>query len=305
MVSEKYEHLVRHRDDYDLLFVGSSRLNHGIIPQKFDAAVKRVTGKNIRSFNAAYDAMWPPESFYYLERLLALKPKKLRWVIFELMDLNPKLRDLEQPTLRETYWHDLRRTILAIRSTSRICDGDHENERLNDEAHLRLFLKESLNLGRGSDFLQKGLLQSGKVKKKNKKKHKPDWDGFDPGPAHGLPDAERASYLRSVATMAKPLPAEELSPLLMHELDRVVALIRAAGAEPIFVVTPTLNPKENFASVPGGSTLLKYVDAHKYAALYAPALHYDGWHLNEAGAAVFSQILGDEVAPLLDEGRKK
>src|SRR4051812_30071776 len=84
-VGPKYRYFAANRDNYDVLFLGSSRFYHQIIPREFDAAVEKLTGQRLRSFNAAYDAVWPPESYYYLRKLLELRPGKLRWVVIDAM----------------------------------------------------------------------------------------------------------------------------------------------------------------------------------------------------------------------------
>src|SRR6185295_4580036 len=106
----KWSYFARNRDRIDVLFVGSSRFYHQIIPAQFDAAV----GEG-RSFNFGYDGMWPPESFYLLRRLLDLRPARLKWVVIDLMDINTQLDALNVSTLRMAYWHDLRHTALAFR----------------------------------------------------------------------------------------------------------------------------------------------------------------------------------------------
>ena len=76
----------------------------------------------------------------------------------------------------------------------------------------------------------------------------------------------------------------------------IVADVCKAGAEPIFVIAPTLNERENFAAIPGGAALIPLNDPQKYPRLFDPDLHYDGWHLNERGAHDFTRDLAEQFA---------
>ena len=79
-------------------------------------------------------------------------------------------------------------------------------------------------------------------------------------------------------------------------MGEIVAAVRARGLEPVFVITPSLNPKENFASLPGSPRLLRLNDPRQYPQLYDPDLYYDPWHFNPRGAALFTRLLAERFA---------
>ncbi|MES2570644.1 MAG: hypothetical protein V4710_11400, partial [Verrucomicrobiota bacterium] len=60
IVSEKLAYFARHRDEYDTLFIGSSRVYRQIDPALFDQ-VTREAGVPTRSFNLGIDSMFSPE----------------------------------------------------------------------------------------------------------------------------------------------------------------------------------------------------------------------------------------------------
>src|SRR6188474_2428492 len=74
-VSRNLRFFQRHGNDFDTLFVGSSRIHHQISPAIFDRAM-REAGFTTRSFNFGVNAMFPPEDSYFVERLLATKPRQ-------------------------------------------------------------------------------------------------------------------------------------------------------------------------------------------------------------------------------------
>jgi hypothetical protein len=79
-----------------------------------------------------------------------------------------------------------------------------------------------------------------------------------------------------------------------------VAEVRAVGAEPILVVAPTLDPRENFRELPPGVAVWRYHDVDAYPALYDAENRYDPTHLNDAGAQIFTDLLAARFAELLN-----
>ena len=82
-VREKLAHLAAHGDDYDVIFVGSSRIQNHIMPALFDRLTAEG-GLPVKSFNAGVSSMHTPEDGWYLEQILARKPARLRWVFLEI-----------------------------------------------------------------------------------------------------------------------------------------------------------------------------------------------------------------------------
>src|SRR6185369_9557893 len=112
---EKYAWLAGHADDYDTLFLGSSRVYRGIIPAVFDK-LTAAAGVPTHSFNLGIDGMKPPEDAYVLERVLALRPKRLRWVFIETGDVRQNVIRGGVGDVRSVHWHDTRRTILVLKA---------------------------------------------------------------------------------------------------------------------------------------------------------------------------------------------
>ena len=75
--------------------------------------------------------------------------------------------------------------------------------------------------------------------------------------------------------------------------------VREAGAEPIFMLPPTVRVEEHLAAgLPPGMTVWEFDDPAQYPRLYLPELHYDPGHLNEAGAHEFTELLAQRLAEL-------
>jgi hypothetical protein len=282
----KWEFFKKHRDRYDVLFIGSSRFYHQIIPPQFDAAAV-AAGVKLESFNFGYDAMWPPESYYLLRRLLELRPSRLKWVVIDLMDIQTQLDERNESTLRTAYWHDVPHTILALREIlSSKLQSAKKRELL--EKHARLGIAHALNLGRGADLTNR-LFAPKPARRKPFTWAK--YAGFEAEPAAGLTGPAREEFLDRVASLRARLAPSTPRPIFREALSGIIRDVRRAGAEPIFVIAPTLNVSENFESVPDGAALIPLNNPTEFPELYDPDHHYDPWHLNEKGAVDFTAIL--------------
>ncbi|MGB8167090.1 MAG: hypothetical protein WCF18_06335 [Chthoniobacteraceae bacterium] len=280
----KWSYFKQRRDQIDVLFLGSSRFYHQIIPAQFDAVV------GSRSFNFGYDGMWPPESFYLLRQLLALRPARLKWVVIDLMDINAQLDERNNSTLRMAYWHDLKHTRIAFEDI--LASKFHWNQKFEFlEQHGRLCVSQILNLGRGADLLSKLLAP------KPPRKTPFTWEataGFEAGPDRGMEGKAREGYVATVERLKQGIAPAPVRPVFRDALSDLIADVRSAGAEPIFVIAPTINGRENFTDVPGEAAVFALNDPAKFPELFVPEKHYDAWHLNEKGAVDFTAILAEK-----------
>ena len=76
-VTPKLDYLEGHIGDFDTVFIGSSRIYHGVSPKVFDATTG-AAGRGTHSFNLAVNDMLPPESLRMLGTLLEMRPPRLR-----------------------------------------------------------------------------------------------------------------------------------------------------------------------------------------------------------------------------------
>ncbi|MGV3531986.1 MAG: hypothetical protein ACO1QR_06415, partial [Chthoniobacteraceae bacterium] len=112
-------------------------------------------------------------------------------------------------------------------------------------------------------------------------------------------------YEETVARLRRNLSQSPVGPVFRGAIAELVRDIRAAGAEPVFVIAPTLNARENFTGLPEGVALFAFNDPNEHPVLFDPAMHYDGWHLNGRGAAVFTDLLAERFANEFLEKRQE
>ena len=292
-IAAKYRYLAENKARFDTIFVGSSRVFHQIDPQQFDAEIAALGGRT-QSVNLAYDSVWPPESFYFARRLLALRPPRLRWVFIELMRIHTDLETRNDRTMRTAYWHDWRHTALACRAVFASRRSPVEKWRLAAN-HAVIFARWNANLGRGSESLRDAVLPA-------KQKRPASWlhrAGFLPENDRHITDEELPHYLQTVAQLRDSLPSIPVSALYFSALEGLVAEVRRAGARPVFLLTPSRDAEENLTGLPAGVPVLAFNNPAQYPTLYEPDRHYDGDHLNGKGAAEFTSALASRFTELL------
>jgi len=303
-VYQKWLYFAKNKDRYDVLFLGSSRFYHQVIPKQFEERVAAAAGHKVRAFNFGYDGMWPPESFWMLRQLLAMKPANLRWVFMDCVDIVAKLDDRNASTLRTAYWHDAPHTAMALDS---IADMPIPPRRKWSLAvrHVTYLFRQWTNQGCGAEWLkfEFGLDKRKKARRWDPPKGWANSEGYEPEPARPFSDSDRAAFETEVAARRDNASATPTRRSFLRALNGIVGEVRAAGAEPILVVPPTVDPRENFRDFPPGVIVWRYQDPGAYPALYAVENRYDASHLNHSGAQVFTDLLATRFAELLSAPR--
>ena len=298
-VSRKYRYIADHRGSYDALFVGSSRFHHGIIPNAFDARVQDLTGQRIRSFNFGHDAMWPPESFFMLRKLLALRPPHLRWVFIDCVAIRTQIDPRSMLTKRSAYWHDARHTWLALRALA-VEPLPWSDRARRAIAHSTLLVRNWVNAGTGAEWLATEL---GVVKRKKNSREaaaakSSETEGYEPEPDTPMSAEALSEFQSAVADFSENLPPLPIDRVFRRALDEAIAEVRAAGAQPVLVLTPTVKEKENFTGLPDGVPVLRFQDPKEFPQFFDPANCFDKEHLNHTGAQLFTDELARRFAEL-------
>jgi hypothetical protein len=290
-VYQKWSYFRARKDQYDIVFLGSSRVYRQIIPRQFDENVKAASGREFRSFNFGIDAMWPPETNFMLRELLSLAPKRLRWVFIEVTEIVTKLDGRDSTTRRLAYWHDWRHTRMVCRAISAGKQTIGEKCRLYAE-HWGIYFREWSSQGRGAEWLSETFgMEEGK--------------SSDPKEVEGYlgrdkkfegPEREQYEGFLATAKVSPPLPLVPIGDALREALDRMIADVRAAGAEPILVVSPSPFPNENFTNLPENVAVWSFLGPNEYPDLYDAKYHFDTGHLNPAGARIYTDLLSARFA---------
>ena len=307
-VREKLTHLAAHGDEYDAIFVGSSRMQNHVMPSLFDPLVA-AHGLPMKSFNAGVASMHTPEDGWLLDHLLARKPARLRWIFLEIDFFQTEMKDDQKGTLRSIYWHDAPRFWQLCRRLVVTEKGGFRDQvadlfaRLRDFIdHLAAFCQRGTELGRGAVLFDRWRLSSGPEPM--------DWeklgehgDGWLPTTHGELRDERTLNMLDTSGGKGKrALPkANQSNRVSQKILGETIARITRAGAVPILVIPPRTR---SFYFVPSAENarlarVINLCDPAKYPALYDLKYRVDTSHLNAAGAEVFTQILADRFLEIL------
>ncbi len=318
-VSQKLAFYAQHKDEYNTVFVGSSRVCRQIAPAVFDRTMSATNGPASRSINLGAPSMFLPESLFVIDRILDLKPARLRRMFIELDD--PKLRLEEHAGLvrREVYWHGSEETALTCANILS-AHGIRWWDRLFMLGHqVVLMARRSVHLGRGWEVASAGL------SKRNPAETLPDEtilmgvdkDGFAPyhatlGEGTERTKGDQADVKRYVADVEAlragrdhPRRPQRTTALLRWVLRRKLAALRARGIEPFFVIAPVTTGEEGFLRLPAENIpakLLAFNDPEAYPELYEVNARADTIHLNERGSLLFTRSLAERVVALDREG---
>jgi hypothetical protein len=308
IVSSKLAYMREHGDEYDAIFLGSSRTYRQVICEMFDEALT-AAGHPVKAFNLGVDGMRPPEDTYVLERALRDRKKPVRWVFVECSPLRLVVRDEDRGTLRASYWHDWKRTLTLFR---RAFLADEKKRKFRDrmkeifrewpdfQEHAEYFLETFAHLGRGYMLLENQLLRGGQppttMWELGKRR-----DGYRPSDQpEQMPAGLRAVYEKQLAVMkARPPRLDDGDPISQQELREKQRLIEKAGGRMILVMPPYAAKRYFYPKPDGGQTpmVLDLSSLEKYPALYAPEHRSDSGHLNRAGSEIYTR----EIVRLLLE----
>jgi hypothetical protein len=314
-IGPKYEYYKAHKDEYNTLFFGSSRVYSHVVPDVFDAEVNRINGSNaqageasqvkVNSYNFGIPAMRAIDSAVLIEEVLADPPKNLKWVFFEsILDKGyepiPNAR-----TQRAMYWHTWKNTRLAAQYIL-ASDESLTSKVVLLSSHLLPFLYQQMNVGRLFNQVLPSRLSAEELAVTAEFTANEGYYGLtdeaDPVRQEFLQN--QAAYAEQVAALkavqSTPVTGDPyLSANKQMLLTRVSQTIRAAGAEPIFLEPPSLHPVNDFQAAQQLGTidrLLSYKDPNRFARLYSPQQRHDADHLNAAGSEEFTRLVANDFS---------
>ena len=301
--SEKLAHFAAHKDEYDTLFLGSSRTFRQILPAIFDPLLA-AGGQPTRSFNFGLDGMFSPEDAYVAEKIFALRPQRLRRVFIEVSYFNTDFAAQPAETRRALHWHDWRRTTLLCRDI--FMDG--RTSRLTNPRrwarfweHARLFLIRAFNAGESTRLLD-------------------PWRGIPPIPPQWVmgsagdgavpyveeteyPGKNRALFESELAILrAGKAKIGKLSPSPLQSLREMIARVRALGAEPVLFISPMVVTRIISPAGQVSEPILDFSDPNRWPMLYDPAHRYDRGHLNAPGSRLYTRLFAGQVLALPRSG---
>lgn len=316
VVSYKLEKFSEKKDEYNTIFIGSSRIYRHIVPSKFDNLMKS-RGHNIKSYNFGVYAMRALETYFLLKQIMAMKPKNLEFVFIELYDVNLSVASDNLRTNRVKYWHTWEHTLWIY---DLILDSDSDFLRkLNLLGLHTIPLSYNLaNVGKGDRLIQSILnpvdeenttLDIGR----NRVFKNPGLEGYlsldeetDVFFKNRRQDflANLDTYRQKVESIQVPVDkVETIKPYQLAVIKELMQLVKDSGATPIFILTPVLEKEPHLlaANTKGYLPILfSFNDPIKYPSLYAAEYRFDTAHLTDRGAKEFTKLLSEKFSEYLE-----
>jgi hypothetical protein len=310
----RFEELAREHDRIDILFLGPSTTRCSFDPVVVDEELGRL-GHPVRSFNLGLRGASLLEIDYLLERALALDLSSLDWVVIELQYTPPShlVRPGNRFTERAVYWHDLDRVQGVFRSLrhapSAIADGPAVAL-----LHVRHALWRAFSLGRAEAMFS---ARFGDASDGTAAQRAATTRGYAPEDCIA-PEQQRAARQRFLARPEEyrrklgrvdrlNARATTFDHFDVDRLERQVERIRAAGAEPLYVVTPTIlhTPAVRALREAGVlPALLLFNSPARYPELYAIESRQDAVHLAASATDRFGRIFARAFDRWLETGRE-
>ena len=316
-VSQKFRFFAAHKDEFDTLFIGSSRIYFQISPAIFDR-ITRESGMPTHSFNFGIGGMYLPESAYLLEQILKLKPRKLRWVFIEYDELQTKWSRENQTSRRALYWADWKRVSLLLRkladvgldpfglpNPAKIRDivlrqGEEKNTRSLLTFYVTQFERNYTNVARAADVLDYFF-------GRDTTEHPVSYlgaagDGYVARPNRMSP-GQAAEYERGLATATAQSGTRPLSSYTLEAYRQCAQEVMKIGATPIFLIMPSttqINIKIENTQLSG--VVMTFNNPRTYPNLYRTEVRRDGQHLTKSGAEEFTRIVAANFVELARTG---
>lgn len=297
----KGDHMRRHREDYDVVFVGSSRVYRQFPAYNFSNRMKAI-GLEVTAYNMGLPGMRFLESLDVTDRLLRLRSEKLRWIVLELQDPEPNHREATYFTNRNVLWHTPHLSWVA--SARALASTRPLATRLGEVwGHLAQGLLHQARVGTALPFFR----------------HLFGWrdviedisaGGFFPLELHPNRDAlERREALLGkleqepdwlTKRVARAEARGTVEPWVRAELEALVERGEKQGVRVSFMVwPPSASDYFSFGAL-GADPALARVFAFSprdFGALYSdPALRYDVNHLNWEGSRRLTASLVQQFA---------
>jgi len=258
-----------HRMDADVVIIGSSRGCKHYVSQQLNDSIDAYLGKHLSLYNASISAKRANSNSCAAEVIIArYRPQLVIYDIFEELLCDDKVDDIEFSA--PYYWED---TIVR-----RYLDDIGLKE--------RILMKSSLYRYNGKLFRIVSSISDPEAPN----------DGYEPLRGAKI-DTTKHKKKEEV-----PMPTLELDDYTLNNFETVLKKYTSENIPLVVVCSPQFRPDDNNKRVAAicdkyGVPFLDFYSTPYFNA--RPELFYDGNHLNDEGAHVFTALLFEQLKPYL------
>lgn len=298
-------------EPFDVVFLGSSRTYHGIVPEVFES-VLRERGHELRAFNLGLTGQKIDGAYSTLKRLAAARPRGLKYVFVDPENAQLMLEPQRRQMRGVVYWHDPRSVQMLLRYVWNDPTLRPEDRLERTAEILGAGAYELANVGRGLPWVDE-LLERDMTPENRAYRIGPRRDGFrakDDTTGQGAIKAHahflkfRRRWEQELTAFREADPTWE--PLSLHALplfERIRDAVRDLGAEPIFLIGPSTSLQGQLVNAHEQGhveTLFRYNDVHEYPELFEVDSRWEQAHLNRRGATLYTTHVANDFADWLE-----
>ncbi|MFK5956665.1 MAG: hypothetical protein QM477_09495 [Planctomycetota bacterium] len=297
--SQKLEWLKTQKDQVDVIFLGSSHIFHQFDPSTFDAA--RGEG---RSLNMGASGMGVREQLYLVERILAMHPKRLDWLVLEGLPWSAAMQVENDFGLRRLQWHNASVTLFSVKAAW-FGDAPWSDRWDQVQRHLQHWWRRSLHIARGMDAIR-AFRKPGLLAYADQKDLGPARDGFLPLVVSEVGEKGRVNRESFLANPQKLFAARArlpqagdggaADPALVEAVVRIQQLASQQGVQVVWWLHPNLGRTPGWHRMDTDGVLDHFIafdDPERFPEFYKVGWHFDLFHLTKKGSkkltAAFAQ----------------
>jgi len=291
---------LENKDDYEVLFVGSSLTQLQVIPSE----IREESG--IRSFNLGLNSARGHEMNQIIAKVLASQPAKLKAIVIEARPWYPARSDVrnEPYSPRMTWWHTPGETVSFLRTMRLRPDGPAAKEQV--PLHLKAALARWANMGAGlAAFTQTC-------------KGPPHEDGWTPlikdNPSEKSEDKKQRLRARD-RWVKNPRSADDYATFHalqrtrfeqynLNAFDQRDRRLEAAGVQSVYLLAPTWKSYANDRALQSAgrmTRLIDFADPKSHPEFFAFENRRDKSHLNLEGSRLYSRAIANRLREFLGE----
>jgi len=313
-VNAAWEELRARKDECEVLFLGTSRTERGIDLPRIEAELGRA-GVPLRCAKLAVSGARTLEQDFLLRQVLALEPRRLRWIVLEAGPVGrtlPEQSDFadahETVHARLLQWHTPRQTARALHSVWRAPLTLEQRLWWTGE-HVELCLRNVTNLGALADRWIEAPRRARAQTAKDEAWRLASGAGEE-APANRMvidPSRYPERARKFAESLVRLVQEQNALPVALEEVDAglYVEQARVAEGAGVTLVHLTLPAGEGspeplaLGALGRVPRLLHFNDPARFPELFQAQARFDAGHLNEAGAALLAPLLAEALAGIV------
>jgi len=292
-VSERLAVFEAGKDDYTVLFIGSSQYLNGIDPGTFDRLTAEA-GFPTTTFNFSLRGMQLPEAHYLLRRIRAMEPANLEWVVLEPRTM-ATFPSANRKTRRLVYFHDLPATVMALRCLQHK-KAPHGGRTRYYRMHLEQFGLRQTNQGLLQSMITDLYHGDAPARKRRLAEVKAD-EGYVPRHGHSFNMKNLKYYKEDLRQYGEEYRTSPLKPMLAEQLDRLLREVEGMGARPFFLFAPSMRDPEDLVLPPDAPAvdIIRLDDPERHPELFDMNNRHEHNHLNHQGAQLTTAAAAEAI----------